>query len=225
MRVELLSRSAAIVLFGIIVPIILLFQAYTGLSSVRSDLRALSSQQSVAKSLGEAKPYLVDANDYALYGMIHAERINLAVVTNKQHLKLAVMQIGFAVISLGLMFVILGINDGGGEGEGEAAGVKFNFKTGSTGAIVFVIGAAMATAGGVMRNEYQTVEVPKFQSVMLGSATAVPKTAPSAVLPSSSEKSAAEDAMGKCRKTFPTDAPRRNECFAGLMEKAVGHEE
>jgi hypothetical protein len=224
MEVQALGRNAAILLFGIFGPIVLLFQAYTGLSSARSDLRVLSSQQSVAKALGEAKPHLGDANDYALFSMMHAERTNLAVVTNKQNLKLAVMQIGFAVISLGLMFVILGINDGGGEGEGEAGGVKFNFKTGSTGAVVFVIGAAMATAGGVMRNEYKTVEVPKFQSVVLGPAPGG-QASPSAVSPSPSEKAVVQETMAKCGRNFPADVARRNECFFGLMEKAVGHEE
>ena len=44
----------------------------------------------------------------------------------------------------------------------EASGVKVDFKTASTGVLVFVVGATMATLGGILRNEYQTVGIPGY---------------------------------------------------------------
>lgn len=118
----------------------------------------------------KARPLLRSANDFSLYSVMAAEHTNRAVVTNKQVMKVAVMQIGFAVVSLGLMFVILGINDGGGSAVVGGSGLTFDFRTGSTGALVFVIGAAMATAGGVLKNDYQTVPVPTFAGTTGGDA-------------------------------------------------------
>ena len=81
---------------------------------------------------------------------------------NKQIMKVTIMQIGFAVISVGMMFIVLGINDGGASGGAEVSGFKFDFKSGSTGVVVFVVGALMATAGGVLKNDYNTVPIPEF---------------------------------------------------------------
>ena len=72
------------------------------------------------------------------------------------------MQIGFAVISVGMMLIVLGINDGGAAAGAHVASIQFDFKTGSTGVVVFVVGALMATAGGVLKNDYSTVPIPSF---------------------------------------------------------------
>lgn len=157
-----ISQSIAILVFGVIVPLALLSQAYLGLSSLSSQVSGVLQKQNSSQIFRDARVLLHDANDYALFSLISAERTNHAVVTNKQIMKVAVMQIGFAVISIGVMFIILGINDGGAEGGFEASGLKFDLKTGSTGAVVFVIGAAMAAAGGIIKNDYQTVPIPGF---------------------------------------------------------------
>lgn len=162
MKIAAVSRSLAVMAFGIFVPLALLFQAYAGLNSLGERVAKSTGANSSAQIFSEARQYLHDANDYALYSVIAAERTNQLVVTNKQIMKIAVMQIGFAVASLGIMFVVLGFNDGGAEGALNAGGVKFDMKTGSTGAVVFVIGAAMATAGGVLRNDYSTVPIPGY---------------------------------------------------------------
>jgi hypothetical protein len=60
------------------------------------------------------------------------------------------------------MFIVLGINDGGAQVTGGTDEIKFDFKTGSTGVLVFVVGALMATVGGVLKNDYSTVPIPTF---------------------------------------------------------------
>jgi len=162
MAVKTIGRGFSIAIFGVVVPVVLLIQAYVGLSALGDQVGSVVPTESAAQTFEEARVGLHDANDYALYSVISAERTNLAVVINKQVMKISVMQIGFAVISLGIMFVILGINDGGAEGGVEATGFKIDFKTSSTGAVVFVIGAAMAAAGGIMKNEYNTVPIPGY---------------------------------------------------------------
>jgi hypothetical protein len=137
-------------------------QAYVGLSALSGQVSSALSAKTPAQVFAEAKPHLQGANDYALYSIIAAERTNQSVVINKQIMKIVVMQIGFAVASIGIMFIILGISDGGADGVVGWGTFKFDFKTGSTGVVVFVLGAAMATAGGVLKNEYATVPIPGF---------------------------------------------------------------
>ncbi|RYY26261.1 MAG: hypothetical protein EOP62_10460 [Sphingomonadales bacterium] len=162
MQTKLFVRSAAILVFGVLVPIVLLIQAYTGLSGLNDAVSRAIAKDTPAEQIAKARAELRSANDFALFSMMSAERANQVVMVNKQVMKVVVMQIGFAVSSMGLMFVMLGINDGGGSAAMGGTGLTFDFKTGSTGALVFVIGAAMATAGGVLRNEYKTVQVPQF---------------------------------------------------------------
>lgn len=156
------ARSIAILLFGIIVPLALMFQAYTGISQIDAAVGGGIASESTAETLAKARETLRDGNDYSLFAMLSAERVNHSVVISKQRMKIVVMQIGFAVASIGLMFIMLGINDGGGAVTGQGGGIGIDFKTGSTGALVFVVGAAMATAGGVLKNEYHTADVPQF---------------------------------------------------------------
>ncbi|GGD00204.1 hypothetical protein GCM10011396_54650 [Undibacterium terreum] len=101
-------------------------------------------------------------NDYLLYSLMQSEYANLKTMTNKQIMKVAVMHIGFAIISVGLMFIVLGINEGGVDGSGESTGVKFNLKIGSTGVALFASGALMSGAAGLLINEYKTVSIPTY---------------------------------------------------------------
>ena len=151
-----------VILFGVVVPVFLIAQAYISMGALDGTVSSVIPKESVAETFQDVRPVLHDANDYALYSVMSAERTNLMVVTNKQNMKVAVMQIGFAVISVGIAFIILGINDGGVTAGGEAAGIRLDFKTGSTGAAIFVVGAAMATVGGTLKNDYWTVPVPGY---------------------------------------------------------------
>jgi hypothetical protein len=196
------ARSLALFVFGVIVPTALLFQAYSGLNTLGDRVSRSVTDTSAAQTFSTARQSLHDANDYALYSVIAAERTNQLVVTNKQIMKISVMQIGFAVASLGIMFVVLGFSDGGAQGSMDAAGFKFDFKTGSTGAVVFVIGAAMATAGGVMRNDYQTVPIPGYIDGGDGDA-----------------RQAHAAATGIFKECAKQPQPTRYECFYKFFEK------
>lgn len=155
------TKGFSIFLLGVVMPIAMLFQAYTSISK----LDAVSYKQSQNDLLhlhGEAKQNLKTVNDYYMFSLLLAEHANQKTMINKQIMKTSVMQIGFAVISIGIMFIVLGINDGGAEALVSADSLSFNFKTGSTGAIIFVVGALMAMAGGIIKNEYNTVPIPDY---------------------------------------------------------------
>jgi hypothetical protein len=168
--VRRLTHSAAIVLLGVVVPLALLFLAYSGLSKLSASVQEDLTGTSPAALLKSVQPSLHNQDDYALFTVLAAERANERVVINKQIMKVSVMQIGFAVVSIGMMFIVLGINDGGGVGSGDFHGLKFDFRTGSTGVLIFVVGAAMATAGGVLKNDYTTVSVPGYAPISAGPA-------------------------------------------------------
>lgn len=157
-------RLPGILIFGILIPVLILFQAYFGLSSSLDNVSESVKSGTGTALFNEASEKLVTGNDYVLFSLIYTENANQQVVTNKQIMKLSVMQIGFAVISLGLMFVILGFSDGGASGQGQSGGLSFSFSTGSTGLAVVVIGALMATEGGVLKNDYSTVPIPSYLS-------------------------------------------------------------
>lgn len=155
-------RGVAVLVFGLIAPTVLIVQAYQSVHSLEAFLQAGIAASDPGRNLAHAQPLLRSPNDYLLYSQLSSERVNQAVLINKQVMKSVVMQIGFAVASLGLMFVMLGITDGGAVTRLSWLSVKVDFKTASTGVLVFVIGAAMATTGGVLRNDYATVPVPPF---------------------------------------------------------------
>jgi len=161
--VERWSHSMAILVLGVLFPVLVLIQAYGALSKLTPAIVAWRDANSAEEAFARIQPKLRSANDYALYTVMRLEATNNAVVTNKQVMKVVIMHLGFAVVSVGLMFVVLGIEaKDGGEGGVEVAGLKVDFKTASTGVLVFVVGATMVTLGGVLRNEYATVGVPEY---------------------------------------------------------------
>jgi len=155
-------RPIAIVLFGVIVPLFILVQAYVGLATLGADVNNTRTSDDLVTTLSTVKKSLTNGNDYALFSLLYTEHANQKTMINKQIMKVAIMQIGFAVISVGMMLIILGFNDGGAAGGAEVSGVKFDFKSGSTGVVVFLAGALMATTGGVLKNDYNTVPIPEF---------------------------------------------------------------
>jgi hypothetical protein len=157
-----LGRGLAVLLLGVLVPCVVLFQAYVGLTAANETVSRQLTATSPAQVFVGAAPSLRTANDYALFSFLSAEKTNQSVMLNKQVMKLSVMQLGFAVASLGMMFVVLGIRDGAVTAGGEVAAVKFDLRTGSTGLVVFLVGAGMAAAGGILSNEYRTVPTPNY---------------------------------------------------------------
>jgi len=155
-------KGAAVVVLGVLFPVLILAQAFLGLASLIRNIDRSLDQDQVVEVFKRVQPAVKTANDYALYSEMFAENVNQTIVTNKQIIKVVVIEIGFAAMSLGLMFVLLGFNDGGGEGGVSWGEIRIDFKTASTGALVFLVGAAMATAGGVLKNEYKTVPLPEY---------------------------------------------------------------
>ncbi len=166
------ARSIAIIIFGIVFPVIILFQSYVGINSLRDDVAYKTTMTDLVSNLSETKKHLLNANDYALYSLLYVEHGNQKTMINKQVMKSTVVHIGFAVISVGMMLIILGIKEegeSGAEASVEANGIKFDFKTGSTGVAMFCVGAVMATIGGVLKNDYQTSEIPTYESMDISS--------------------------------------------------------
>lgn len=159
------GRKFAVLLFGIIVPMIVLAQAYIGLASLGKEIRYKHSGAEIVQTMEAAKKSLSTANDYALFSLMYTESTNLNAMLNKQVMKVSTMQIGFSVSSIGVMLIILGIKGEGAQAGAEAPGIKFDFKSGSAGVVVFLVGAAMATAGGALKNEYSTVPSPNYLHV------------------------------------------------------------
>jgi len=147
---------------GLIIPVFLLVSVITNISALEKEISYKEGFKQVVENFKSAKVDLDTPNDYALLSVLAAENANQKTMINKQVMKVAVIQIGFAVISIGLLFIVLGLNDGGIETSGGNGSMNFNMKSGSTGLVAIIVGAAMATLGGVIKNDYQTVEVPKY---------------------------------------------------------------
>lgn len=164
---SLLSRIAILGL-GIIFPAFTLLQAYAGLSNLREKVMAESDNVKLVQIYQEFKKNARSADDFRMFALLFTENANQKTMINKQVMKVSIMQIGFSVMSLGLMFVVLGINDGGANATGSFMGVQIDIKKASTGVLVFLIGAGMATAGGVLKNDYSTVKIPMFGDDVAG---------------------------------------------------------
>ena len=156
------AREIVVLLFGVVVPFFMLAQAYVGLSSLSNNVNYHQTTDNLVVSFEKAKKSLSNGNDYALFALLYTEHANQKTMINKQVMKISVMQLGFAVVSLGMMLILLGFNDGGATANASISEIKFDFKSGSSGIVVFVIGALMATAGGVLKNDYGTVPIPDF---------------------------------------------------------------
>ena len=126
MKTLLLSRLIVIVIFGVIVPVIILFQAYQGTSYLSKNLPYTDTPDDLVKTFSAAKLSINNANDYALFSLLYTEHANQKTMINKQIMKVSVMQIGFSVISIGMMLIVLGINAGGIEGVKPASRCPVN---------------------------------------------------------------------------------------------------
>lgn len=160
-----LAQAIVVVLFGAIIPTVLLTLAAIGLTDLQRSLTPAAGEfaatlESTQKTVSQAG----DANSYVLAAFVFSEHSNRTVITTKTRLKIGVVQIGFSVMSVGIMFLLLGIKDGGLDATMSGGDLKFDFKTGSTGLATFVIGALMAAGGGLLKNDYTTVGVPSFSA-------------------------------------------------------------
>lgn len=199
-------RLGAVLIFGIIFPLALLSQAFFAVRS--ADFQANFDTIGIEKSLPAQMVKLARPEDYTLYALVFVETSNRKVMLNKQMMKMAVIQIGFAVISVGMLLLLLGIDAGGIDldGEHKALGAKLNLKIASTGVVVFVIGATMAALGGLLINQYKTIDIPRF-----GGTTELPA-------PISAQKIL--DEYDKCHGQYEK-LPLARACIANWMDDTI----
>ena len=156
------TQILAGLILGLIIPVYLLINVSHSISKLNEEINMKEGLNEVIINFKKIKVDLKTPDDYALISMLAAENANQKTMINKQIMKVAVIQIGFSVISIGLFFIVLGFNDGGVDANAGNGEFTFNVKTGSTGLVAIIIGASMATMGGIMKNEYRTVQVPIY---------------------------------------------------------------
>lgn len=178
-----LLKPFAIFVFGFIFPFFVLFQAYVSTSTLRDNIIYTTKLGDLPQYVNNAHSAFWSANDYALFSLLYVEHANQKTMINKQIMKTVIIHIGFSVISVGMMLIILGIEEKveqskadesqqnkveeslrGFKTEASVGEYKFNLQTGSTGVGVFIVGAIVATLGGVLKNDYQTSQIPNFES-------------------------------------------------------------
>lgn len=157
------ARGMATLVFGLALPVAIAVNAEHRFDAALSLISNAASRSYIEDALNSPDKKLTSSNDYTLVALADAERANLSVMVNKQVMKIIVIYMGFAVMSFAMMFIVLGFTDSPVAAIGEGAGFKLDVRFGSIGAAVFVVGAAMAAGGGLLRNEYHTVGLPSFQ--------------------------------------------------------------
>lgn len=164
-----LTHSTVVFLFGLILPVFLLIGAYSHLTGIDEKINRVDTSQELQNNYTALKGNLASANDYILYSLMFIEQSNQRTMLNKQSMKIAIIHIGLAVMSVGMMFIILGINDGGADGTANLTGISFNIKTASSGLAVFISGALMASGGALINNLYTTASIPGYVQILTSS--------------------------------------------------------
>ncbi len=174
-RVALQSgRIFAVLLFGLVLPSLLLFEANSAMGRMSELQEDKNDIGSVVASLPTSVSQLHTNNDYAILTVAILEASNQRTMLVKQRMKMSVMHIGFAVISLGMMMILLGIEAGGVEASaGIPSGATLDIKTASAGVAAVLLGAILAAAGALVPNSYSTVSVPAYAATKQGSAADV----------------------------------------------------
>jgi hypothetical protein len=153
--------------FGLIVPIVLIWSASQTVGQMLGDMNNDASQKAghseIVKLLQVYDIAPNNGNKFAFTSYLIAQQINEKVIKKKTLLKAVLMQLGLVIVSIGLLFIVLGFRDGGLKGGASGAlGVDFNVTVGSTGLATIFLGVLMITFGGVVSNKFTTVGVPSF---------------------------------------------------------------
>jgi hypothetical protein len=154
-------------LFGLIVPLLLIWSSSQTVTKMVSDMN-----EDANLTKGHAEVYqLLESYDinpdhgnlYAFTSYLIAQQTNEKVIKKKTLLKAMLMQLGLVIVSIGLLFVVLGFKEGGVDGSASGiSGIDFNITIGSTGLATIFFGVLMITLGGVVSNKFTTVGVPKY---------------------------------------------------------------
>ena len=167
-------KISGTLLFGLLMPIVFLFQAYVGMAALGKMINDSAGYPLIAQ-LERLKPGLHSENDYRIAGQVLAESANQRAMINKQAMKVSAMYVGMATISLGIMLIMLGIK-GSEELTVNGHGVTVDFKKVSTGAAVFVMGASLTALAAVLPNAYATVSLPAYTYAAPASPAGLPDT-------------------------------------------------
>ncbi|WP_273426062.1 hypothetical protein [Marinobacter sp.] len=160
-------RLFGVLVFGVVLPGIILYQAHVSISSLKGDVSYATTLEELSDEVDSAKSENWNVNHIALYSLLYVEHANQKTMQNKQAMKASIVNIGFAVISIGMMLIVIGIeSDKDIKVKGAVYDFKFDIRTGSAGVAVFLVGAVMATLGGLLKNSYQTSEIPSYTHVV-----------------------------------------------------------
>jgi hypothetical protein len=160
-------RMLLAIALGVVVPLMLMLQAHTAIQNLDEHLGVSGQLADLGKSLPAPVLKFSSGNDYALYSLAMIEASNFRGLLNKQRMKVAVIHIGFAIASVGVLFIVLGFDRGGLEFSGGVdAKTTLNLKVAGSGLAVFVLGAGLAGAGGLMPNQYTTAGMPQYVATL-----------------------------------------------------------
>jgi len=156
------TRWIALVLLGLICPLAMLAQAFIATDRLGRSLEGRTTLSGFHSALPQAVTKFDRPDAYRYASLLFLEASNQEVVLHKQQTKIAVMNIGFAVMCLGLSCILFGFDGGGIAGEAEVASKKFKIQTASSGVAMFLLGSMLAAGGGLLANEYQTAGAPGY---------------------------------------------------------------
>lgn len=162
-----LSKAVAVLLLGLILPFALCLQAYQAAGKLTGSFDAATDLKALSEALPPPVKNFRSANDYATLALVYLESSNQRAMLGKQRMKVVIIHIGFAVISVGLLLVVLGIDGGGIDavGGGKDRGVSVSIRAASSGVAVFLLGALLAGGGGLLPNTYRTPDIPGFGGI------------------------------------------------------------
>lgn len=159
-----ITKIFSAILFGLIIPGIITFNVMTNLSQLEESINSKQNHQDLVDIYIQIKAEIEEQNQYALASYMFASAANQNTLINKQIMKTVAIHIGFAVLSFGVLFIILGINQGPISVSGSLPDTtSIDIKSGSLGVGVMLIGAFMVTTAAIHKNEYRTVTIPAFQ--------------------------------------------------------------
>lgn len=149
-------RLAALLLFGLLLPTLLLWSAYGAISNLKTNAASAADLREVVKALPQPVQTFRQGNDYSLLFAVFADIGEYRQMVNRMQMKTAVMHVGFAIACVGLLLMVLGIDAGPLElGAGTKEAFVLNMKAASSGIAVFVLGAGLAGAAGLMPMQHQ----------------------------------------------------------------------
>lgn len=158
-------KTVVFILTGVIFPVFMLCASAYNLHQTSVQFKELSNKQLSLAELNELKNMMKTPYDYGTFSTIYMEKQTHDIFVNKQTMKIAAMYIGYAVLSVGIMMLFLGIETKEQQDiNGNFMGLTFNIKSGSAGVIIFLFGAIMVIIPGSINNKYQTPGFPAYSS-------------------------------------------------------------